>query len=86
MLNPQTANAAMDVKGRREAALAIFIKMKEDYAKDYRIWKQEVDASPTRLGMTPVWPSMWEAIERSLTQLIGTLQNERSEMPGTTYR
>ena len=86
MLNPQTANAAMDVKGRREAALAIFIKMKEDYAKDYRIWKQEVDASPTRLGMTPVWPSMWEAIERSLTQLIGTLQNERAEMPGTNYR
>ena len=86
MLNPQTANAAMDVKGRREAALATFIKMKEDYAKDYRIWKQEVDASPTRLGMTPVWPSMWEAIERSLTQLIGTLQNEGVEMPGTNYR
>ena len=86
MLNPKTADAAMDVTSRRKAALETFSTMKVDYAKDYKVWKQEVDASPTRLGLTPVWPSMWEAIERSLTQLIGTFQNERSEMPGTNYR
>jgi hypothetical protein len=86
MLDPKTADSAMDLTARRKAALETFSTMKVDYERDYKIWKQEVDASPTRLGLTPVWPSMWGAIERSLTQIIGTLQNERSEMPGTTYR
>jgi hypothetical protein len=86
MLDPKTADSAIDLTARRSAALETFTKMKVDYERDYKIWKQEVDASPTRLGLTPVWPSMWGAIERSLTQIIGTLQNERSEMPGTTYR
>ena len=86
MLNPNTSDGAMDLTARRKAALDIFSSMKEEYAKDYKAWLQEVDASPTRLGLTPIWPSMWDAIERSLTQLIGTFQSERAEMPRTNYR
>ena len=86
MLDPNTAGTAMDLTARRKAALEILSAMKKDYEKDYKVWKLEVDASPTRLGLAPIWPSMWDAIDRSLTQLIGTFQNERSEMPRTNYR
>ena len=86
MLDPNTAGDAMDLTARRKAALEILSSMKKDYEKDYKVWKLEVDASPTRLGLAPIWPSMWDAIDRSLTQLIGTFQNERSEMPRTNYR
>ena len=80
MLCSDIANDAMSISERRMAAARELQSLKDRYIGEYNIWLGEVDASPTRLGESPLWPSMWDAMERSLTQIIGTFQSERSEM------
>ena len=71
---------------RRKLAVEGLQNIKKDYTEDYRIWLQEVDAAPSRLGQQPLWPSMWHAIERSLVQIIATFENEREEKQAKKIR
>jgi len=86
MLCPQAAGDGMGVSERRVAAAMELQSIQVDYAEDYSIWLREVEASPSRLGERPLWPSMWNGIDRSLKQLIGTFQSERAEMPQKRVR
>ena len=81
MLCSDAANRGMSFSERRMASANELQGLKDQYAKEYRSWLGEVDASPTRIGEAPLWPSMWDAMERSLTQIIGSLQSENIEMP-----
>lgn len=81
MLSPDAAFEGVTASQRRGFAVQVLQNEKDDFAKDYKIWKQEVDASATRLGQPPLWPGMWHTIERALTQLIATFGTERAERP-----
>lgn len=81
MLVSAAADSDSSAAQRRASAVEELRSIKSDYTHDYKVWKQEVDASPTRLGQPPLWPGMWQAIERSLTQLIATFGTEQAEKP-----
>ena len=81
MLVSAAADSDSSTAQRRASAVEELRSIKSDYTHDYKVWRQEVDASPTRLGQPPLWPGMWQAIERSLTQLIATFGTEQAEKP-----
>jgi len=79
MLTPVAAGIDILPSERRKLAVEVLQGEFSDYRSDYRNWLREVDAAPTKLGQPPLWPSIWQAIERSLVQLIATFENERAE-------
>ena len=81
MLSPPASANGLSTSERRRLAVEELKTIKKSYEDDYKIWRLEVDAGPTRLGQSPLWPSMWHAMERSLIQLIGAFENERAEQP-----
>lgn len=86
MLEPAAAADGISASERRVLAVKALKNIKAGYVDDYKIWLREVDASPTLLGDSPLWPSMWHAIERSLIQLIATFENERTEKSVKDHR
>lgn len=81
MLAPDAASEGMSAGQRRGFAVQELKSIRDDFAHDYRIWKQETDDNATRLGQPPLWPGIWQTIERSLSQLIATFATERAEKP-----
>lgn len=79
MLTPAAAGIDILPTERRKLAVEVLQGEFSDYRSDYKNWLREVDAAPTKLGQPPLWPSIWQAIERSLVQLIATFENERAE-------
>ena len=81
MLTSQAASDQVTASERRGFAVEALQSTLADFAHDYKDWLLEVDASPTRLGQPPLWPSIWHAVERSLKQLTATFDTERAEKP-----
>jgi hypothetical protein len=81
MLAPDAASEDMSAGQRRGFAVQELKSIRDDFAHDYRIWMHETDDNSTRLGQPPLWPGMWQTIERSLSQLIATFATERAEKP-----
>lgn len=81
MLAPEASRDGLTASERRGSAVKVFQDAKDDFVRDYKVWKLEVDASATRLGQLPLWPSIWQTIERSLIQLIATFDAEKAERP-----
>ena len=79
MLAPEAAAEGLS-QVERQAIVGEALKTNlEGYATQYKKWKLEVDASPSRLGEPPLWPSMWPVLERSIRQLMATFEVEQSK-------
>jgi hypothetical protein len=86
MLVPDVASEGMSAEQRGQLVVDRLKSEKEVFARDYRIWKRATDDDASRLGQLPLWPGMWQTIERSLTQLITTFAAERAEKAVTRVR
>lgn len=86
MLVPEAVASGVLAAERRALAAEALRTEKSDFAADYKTWRRECDASPTRLGQVPLWPGIWAAIDRSLTQLIVSLDKEVSVKPAKKVR
>lgn len=70
---------ALSVSQRRTRAVEKMQSIKDDYIRDYKVWLKDVDLSKKRLGGSPLWPGIWPAVERSLSQLQLTFGAEEAE-------
>jgi hypothetical protein len=79
MLAPEAAAEGLS-QAERQAIVSGALKTNlEAYAAQYKKWKLEVDALPSRLGEPPLWPSIWPALERSIRQLMTTFEVKEPE-------
>ena len=83
---PDAASKKITPEERRNLALQELQHKKDEYARDYKDWLLEVDASSSRLGQPPLWPGIWPVIERELTQLVYTFDVEQAVRPAKKSR
>ena len=79
MLIPEISGEDLTPSERGSIVVNVLSEIRAEFVKDYKVWKHETEASPSRLSQPPLWPSIWYAMDRSLTQLIQTFKVEGAE-------